>query len=226
VSRPVRTSRFCLAAVLATLAVAAWAPIASACSGGGYGYAGLIGADISRGIRATVSARTLPRVESGHAAAWVGVGGRGAGPNGEDEWLQVGLAAYKGSSLRLYYELMQGTARKYVEVDGDVPAAESHRVAVGEVRGSPGWWRVWVDRRPVIEPVYLAGSHRAWRPIATAENWSADCVPNAFHFGFRRVEVRTGRSWKRMAQPFLLADAAFEVVRRRRGFDALTTTAG
>ena len=221
--RLARTSRL-LAATAVALVVLTSASAASACSGGGYGYAGLIGADPSRGVRATVSAVSLPRVDSGHAAAWVGVGGPGAGPDGENEWIQVGLAAYQGSSLRLYYEVMRGTRRDYVEVDSNVAAGEGHRVAVTEVGGSPGWWRATVDGRSVTDPVYLAGSHRAWRPVVTAENWRADCEPNAFRFRFRRVEVRGGR-WSRMLQPFVLEDGSFRLLKWSRGFDALAGAA-
>ena len=45
---------------------------------------------------ATVTMTTGPRVAGGHVAAWVGVGGVGLGPNGTDQWLQVGF----GSTLR------------------------------------------------------------------------------------------------------------------------------
>ena len=35
---------------------------------------------------------------SSHVAGWVGVGGPGLGPHGEDEWLQVGLATFGDSN--------------------------------------------------------------------------------------------------------------------------------
>ena len=153
-------------------------------------------------------------------AAWVGVGGAGAGATGEDEWIQVGLVAYQSGSVRLYYELMRGTKRNYVEVDSDVAAGESHRVTVTEVLGARGWWRATVDGRAVAEPVYLAGSRRGWQPVATAENWRGDCGVNGFRFRFRRVEERESRSWKPLKQPFLLEDKSFQLRRWSRGFDA------
>jgi hypothetical protein len=216
---PARTPRL-LAGFVAAVLVGGAQP-AAACTGNGYGYAGLIGADATRGVRATISALSV-RVGGGHAAGWVGVGGSAAGPNGEDEWMQIGLAAYEETGVRLYYEVVRGTVRDYVEIDTDVPLREAHRVAVLEVRGAPGWWRAWADGRPVTDPIYLAGSHRAWQPVVTSESWSASCRVNAFRFRFRRVEVRKEASWRRMPAPFVFADPSFRVIRWSRGFDALT----
>ena len=54
---------------------------------GGYTYAGHQATYRGHGVRATISAIRAPNVVAGHVAGWVGVGGPGKGPNGEDSWL-------------------------------------------------------------------------------------------------------------------------------------------
>ena len=54
----------------------------------------------------------------------------------------------------------------------NVQVGESHRLAVLEMNRRPGVWRVWVDGKPATDPVVLPGSHRIWKPIATAESWN------------------------------------------------------
>ena len=112
-------------AALAVLALAcaagsAWASVPSAahaetsCAAQGYTYAGLAQNEGVHGVSATLTAVSAPHVAGGHVAAWVGVGGRGAGPSGTNAWLQVGLAAYPRTGSRLYYELMLPGGRRYV----------------------------------------------------------------------------------------------------------------
>ncbi|TML40167.1 MAG: hypothetical protein E6G25_06055, partial [Actinobacteria bacterium] len=60
----------------------------------GYAYAGYAGRDGADGVAATISATAPSSVPTGHAAAWVGVGGIHAGPDGASEWLQAGIAAF------------------------------------------------------------------------------------------------------------------------------------
>ena len=110
--------------------------------------------------------------ERRHVAAWVGVGGAGQGPNGSDQWLQVGLAAFNGSGSRLYYEVTTGGAPpRYNEVVSEVPAGQKSRVAVLEMSKRPNWWRVWLNGKAVSRPIHLPGSSGRFRPIATAETW-------------------------------------------------------
>ena len=68
---------------------------AAACAAAGYTYAGYASGAPVQAVSAVVAARSGPLVASGHVAAWVGVGGLHAGPNRSNEWLQVGLAAYR-----------------------------------------------------------------------------------------------------------------------------------
>ena len=138
-------------ALAAACLVAAVSPLASARAGGacaaaGYSYAGYASAERVHGVAATLTALEEPEVASGHAAAWVGVGGRDAGPNGESEWLQVGLAAFPGSGTQLYYEVVApGVPRRYVPLRARVRPGERHRVAVVGLAARPHSWRAGAD---------------------------------------------------------------------------------
>jgi hypothetical protein len=66
------------------------------------------------GVAATISAPALPVVSTGHAAAWVGVGGIHEGPGNANEWLQAGIAAFPPVGLRVYVEeVSRGEARRF-----------------------------------------------------------------------------------------------------------------
>ena len=140
------------------------------------------------GVAATISAFAPPRVASGHAAAWVGVGRPRA-----HEWLQAGLAAFRGTTVRLYVELALPGSHRYVELDRTIAIGERHRFAV--VATAQDWWRVEVDGRPVTAPVYLPGSSR-WRGVATAESWTAGAEP-CNRYGYRFDDVKGAGSVSR-----------------------------
>jgi hypothetical protein len=181
----------------------------------GYGYAGLQSERTASGVRATITALRQPSVSAGHAAGWIGVGGPGAGPNGEAMWLQTGVAALPGTPLMVYAEITRaGQAPAFVPLHQDVAVGESHRLAVLEMSGRPGVWRVWLDGRPVTEPIVLAGSHRRWEPLATAESWNGG-VPtcNAFGFRFERVGIARalGGSWQPFVPGYTFRDRGYEV---------------
>ena len=102
----------------------------------------------------------------------VGVGGAGEGPNGTDQWLQIGLAAFNGTGSRLYYEVTTGGAPpRYHELVSDVAPSQPSRVAVLELSKRPNWWRVWLNGQPVSKPIHMPGSSGRFHPIATAETW-------------------------------------------------------
>ena len=107
----------CLRIVLARLGVVvagflAAASSATACAQNGWGYAAVVGRIPSHGVAATLEAESRPAVESGHVAAWVGVGGRGLGAGGSDAWIQVGVAAFPGAArVSLYQEVSQDLAK-------------------------------------------------------------------------------------------------------------------
>ena len=100
----------------------------------GYSYAGFQSANRGHGIRATLVSLGNPKVRNGHVAAWVGVGGSGLGPNGTNQWLQVGLNAFQGTGSNLYYEVTTGGAPpRYHEIAANVSPRLRHRVAVLEI---------------------------------------------------------------------------------------------
>src|SRR5689334_1970719 len=104
--------RLLLAAAAAALAATAALALpaggrsaTAACGVSSYSYAGLAAASGGYGVAATITPLSRPTVRGGHVAAWVGVGGPGAGPHGADEWLQVGISVEPSRGDALYYEL-------------------------------------------------------------------------------------------------------------------------
>lgn len=191
-----------LAALVGTAAFAgATAPAALACAGGTYVYAGVAG----NGPVAGVGARITPlpsafQVRAGHIAGWVGVGGPGQGPNGSDEWIQVGFSAFPGSvGSDLYYEVARpGSAITYHRVRAAVAAGMSMRVSVLEMHARRDWWRVWVDGAPVTAPIHLPASHERWRPVVTAESWDGGeptCNDFLYQFAAIRTAASPGGTW-------------------------------
>jgi hypothetical protein len=209
-----------LAAALATSALLLGPPANAAtagCGTSGYAYAGVGSSARAFGIATRLTATTAPQVLNGHVAAWVGVGGPGMGPNGSDEWLQVGLSAFPdSSSSSLYYEVAQPhQAPVYHELAGGLAAGTTLKVAVVEQAGRPGWWRAWVDGRAVAAPIYLPGSHGAWRPLATSETWGAGArVCNRFRYQFESISVATrpGR-WQRLGRHYTFQDHGYRIKR-------------
>ncbi|HEX5798940.1 MAG TPA: hypothetical protein VFY02_02450, partial [Gaiellaceae bacterium] len=164
------------AALVASSTAAATADTTATCADAAYAYAGVRSSVRTHGIRTVLTPLVEPTVASGHVAAWIGVGGRDAGPNGEPEWIQVGVNAVPGRGLRLYYEWMRpGEPRAYGELGEALPGT-SYVLAVVETARDT--WQVRVGGRAVLPPVQLPGSSRAWHPIATAEarnDGAADC---------------------------------------------------
>ena len=88
---------------------------------------------------------------------------------------------------------------EFIPVEEGVAVGRPHKLAVLEMSGRPGWWRVWVDGQAVTDPVRMRGSSGRWAPIATAESWNAGTSAcNAFGFRFERVSVSYGGggSWR------------------------------
>jgi hypothetical protein len=166
---------------------------------GGYTYAGHQATRRGHGVRATITAVRAPEVAAGHVAGWIGLGGPGQGPNGEDMWIQVGLASMQGLGTLLYAEITRaGRNPQLILIEEDVPVGESRSLAILEMSRRPERWRIWVDGEPVTKPVHLPGSAERWAPIATAESWNGGQVAcNRFAFRFERVSVSHGRggSW-------------------------------
>jgi hypothetical protein len=198
-----------LRVAVAIVVVAAFStPSALAC-GRGYSYAGLYSTRAASGVAATLSMIQAPSIPAGHVAAWVGVGGPGLGPNGSDEWLQVGLASFPGSADgHLYYELaLPGKKPEYRELAAGVAAGDRLRVAVLELPFARGSWVV-VSRTGIVGPFYLPRSHGAWAPITTAESWDAGgsrCNRYAYRFGGIQLARRDG-SWRKLRRARELRD--------------------
>lgn len=211
-----------LAAALATasffLPAPSPAPAKTACGSSGYAYAGLGSSSRAYGVATYLQTAATPEVLSGHVAGWVGVGGPGAGPGGSDEWIQVGLSAFPGSpASSLYYEVARPhQAPEYHEITAGLPAGSVHKVAVAELRARRSWWRVFVDDRAVGSPVYLPGSHGAWRPLATTETWGAGsfvCNRFSYRFGTVSVATRPGGGWQRLTSHYTFQNHGYRIKR-------------
>jgi hypothetical protein len=212
-----------LAGVLA-LAAAVFVPAAPACPKG-YSYAGLYSNSKASGIGATISMLNDPAVFGGsnHVAGWIGVGGPGVGPHGEDEWLQVGLATFGDSNEgRLYYEVAQpGHAARYTELQTGIRPGQKLRVAVLELPFARDSWIV-VSPTGIAGPFYLPRSHRAWEPIATAESYAATTQCNRYSYRFDRLQLALsdGR-WRTMRRASALQDPGLRL--SRHGSSAFST---
>jgi hypothetical protein len=203
------------------------APSAMACAGGSYVYAGVAGDAPVAGVGASIT--PLPddfQVRAGHIAGWVGVGGPGEGPNGTDEWIQVGFSAFPGSvGSDLYYEVARpGSTPVYHRVRAAVTPPAAMRVAVLEMHGRRDWWRVWVDGAPVSAPIYLPASDEQWRPVVTAESWdggASTCNDFLYQFGSIRIASHPGGTWSPLAATTTISEPTTMVRRRTRDvFDA------
>ena len=207
---PVRSLLIGLAA-----AVSLFADGGRASGPGVYSYGGVASTAAVRAVVATVSLLEPGRVESGHVAAWVGVGGPGLGPDGVDEWLQVGVDEFSaGLTGTVYYELKRGQQYRYATLAFDVAVGEQLRLGVVELRSRRGWWRVWVDGKPWGPPVLLPGSHEAWPGQAVAESWTTEATQcNAFAFAFAAVQAESvgTRSWTAFTRPVRFAQDGMAV---------------
>jgi hypothetical protein len=221
-----------VAAVLALVAAVASSPARPAskgCGPRGYAYAGLASRQNAFGVAGTLSATTNPLVERGHVAGWLGVGAPGEGPNGSDEWLQVGLNTVAGNSGKLYYEIAQPWGIKYFDLASNVPAGRSYRVAVLEMAGHANFWRVWVNGRPATRPIWLPESHGHLTPMAIAESWDGGapaCNRYAYRFGGVSLAGFPGGGWSRLrlhrAHALVMQDPGSRVVPASNGFVAVT----
>ena len=90
----------------------------------------------------------------------------------------------------------------------------ARRLAVLEMSGRPGWWRVWVDGNPRTKPVRIRGSSGRWAPIATAESFNGGKVScNQFAYRFERVSVSYGGggSWKPFVSAYRFLDGSYKL---------------
>src|SRR3954449_9847073 len=124
-----------LTTAVATLALGVGAARAIACgNNGGYSYAGIGAPTHAYGVSALISPLDAFDVLNGHVAGWVGVGGPGEGPNGSNEWLQIGLSGSPGiTGSDVYYEVaLPHRFPTYHQVATAVPAGKAVKVTVLE----------------------------------------------------------------------------------------------
>jgi hypothetical protein len=229
----IKTLRLLLVStVLAVAALGVGAGRALACgNSNGYSYAGIGAPSPGYGISATITPLDAFDVLSGHVAGWVGVGGPGEGPDGTNEWLQIGYSGYPSvTGSDVYYEVaLPGRAPAYHQVAAALPVGTVAKVGVLEIRSRPNWWRVWLDHKPVSQPIRLPESHDRWSPIATAESWDGGTggACNTFLYRFRDVSVAhtAGGGWHRLMGGFPIRSAATRI-RRSRGAAAFLAAEG
>ena len=183
----------------------------------GYSYAGVAGRDGASGIAATISASALPTVWTGHAAAWVGVGGIRQGLGHSSEWLQAGTAAFPRIGLRLYVEeVSRGDTRRFADLG---PALVGRRYRIRVVETGHDVWRAFVNGRRVGEPAFLPTPGGSWRPVATAESWAADrAACNRYAYRFEGVLALQSGRWRALTEAERVGS---RVTRDRSGFSAL-----
>ena len=212
------TLRLLLAiAAVATVALGGAARALACGNNGGYSYAGVGAAGSADGISALISPLDAFSVVNGHVAGWVGVGGPGEGPNGTDEWLQVGYAGFPsilGSDI--YYEVaLPGRFPTYHQVSAGLGVGTVTKVTVLEMHARPNYWRVWVNHRAVSPPIYLPGSDHRWSPIATAESWDGGYggACNTFLYRFRHVSIAHARGggWHQLTRGYPIRSAATRI---------------
>lgn len=211
-------------AAVATVALGGAARAFACGNSAGYSYAGMGAAGHADGISALISPLNAFNVVNGHVAGWVGVGGPGLGPHGEDEWLQVGLATFGDSNEgRLYYELAQpGHAPEYVELARGIVPGVKVRVAVLELQFARDAWIV-VSPAGFSGPFYLPNSHRAWEPVATAESYAETTTCNSYAYRFGGLQLaRTDGTWRTMRRAETLQDPGWRL--RRHGSSAFSAT--
>jgi hypothetical protein len=220
-----KTLRLLLAtATVATVALGGAAGAFACGNSSGYSYAGVGAPENGYGISALISPLdTLNAFDvfNGHVAGWVGVGGPGEGPNGSDEWLQVGYAGFPGiTGSDIYYEVaLPGRYPVYHQVAAGVDFGTETKMTVLEMHGRADWWRVWVNHKPVSAPIHLPGSHGRWMPIATAESWDGGNggACNTFLYRFRRVSIAhaPGGGWHQLTGGYAIHSAVTRIQRAR-----------
>jgi hypothetical protein len=157
------------------------------------------------GISARIAQISTSDILNGHAAGWVGVGGPGQGPNGSNEWIQVGYVAFPSitTGSDIYYEVaLPGRNPTYHQVSTGVPVGIYTKVTVLEMHNRPNLWRVWVNHMPVSPPIKLPGSHdglprttKSWNPDGTT---SGRCNNSLYRFNHVSIARAPGGNWQHL----------------------------
>jgi hypothetical protein len=193
--------------VSAVVACAAFGGAAHALAGGnseGYSYAGMRAPSKAYGVSAQIAQLNAFDFLNGRLTGWVGVGGRGQGPHGSNEWLRAGPTALAGiTGSDIYYEVaLPGTFPTYHEVSTGVAVGTYSKVTVLEMHNRPNWWRVWVNHKPVSPPIRLPESHDGLMPTAKSECWDGGTgtMCNGYSYSFRHVSIARapGGDWQHL----------------------------
>ena len=128
-----------LTTAVATVALGGAARAFACGNSGGYSYAGIGAPTRAYGISALITPLDAFDVLNGHVAGWVGVGGPGQGPNGSNEWIQVGYAGFPSiTGSDIYYEVAQpGRYPTYHQVAAGLRSGRSTKVTVLEMHSRP-----------------------------------------------------------------------------------------
>jgi hypothetical protein len=206
------------AATVATVALTGAAGALACGNNSGYSYAGLGAPMRAYGITALITPLDAFDILDGHVAAWVGVGGPGEGPNGTNEWIQIGYSGYPTfTGSQIYYEVERPGRKGYTfqPVTAGVPNGTLAKVTVLEMYHRPNWWRVWLDHKPVSPPILLPDSHGRWSPIATAEAWDGGTggTCNTVLYRFRHVSIAhaPGGGWQQLTNGFPIQSAVTRI---------------
>jgi hypothetical protein len=211
-----RTTLLLAAACFA--AVAAAPSRAATCGAGSYSYAGVGSKAATSGVSATIRPTVVPNVRDGHVAGWIGVGGVGEGPNGMDEWMQVGLTTDAGQTTsRIYLEIARPShATTYRLIGRPVRVGEPHRFAIRELAHRPGWWIASVDGKAITAPVFLSASHAKWPAQVVGESTAATSgACNLYSYAFGKVTLQSAAtgSWGPISTFELFQDPFYRLVR-------------
>jgi hypothetical protein len=173
--------------------------LAGAGSKRNYDYTGVQNVAPTSGIRAYLTTVKAPDVKEGHVAGWVAVGGPGLGPNGTDEWVQVGYSGFQTGETQIYYEVaLPNKPPMYHTVVAQLSPSARNLVTVLEVAQGQGRWQVSVDDKPVSPVITLPQRHDKFSPQALGETWNGGTTAcNVWGSGFGDVEVaaRQGGGW-------------------------------
>jgi hypothetical protein len=138
-------------------------------------------------------------VTAGHVAGWMGVGGAGEGPNGTDEWLQIGYAGFpQGEPGQIYYEVAQpNVAPQCHTVQATLSADAKNLITVAQV--AEDQWQASVNNTAVSPVISLSGSDGRFAPQAIGETWNSGTTAcNAYGYSFDTVKIKAkvGASWQ------------------------------
>src|SRR4029078_7383320 len=134
--RMTKTLRLLLVtAAVATVALGGAGRAICCGNSGAYSYVGVGAPMRAYGVPALISPLDAFDVVNGHVAGWVGVGGPGEGPNGTNEWIQVGYAGFPSiTGSDIYYEVAQpGRYPTYHQVSAGLPVGIWTKMTVLEI---------------------------------------------------------------------------------------------